>query len=94
MPLSPATLVEFAERATRSHRVALYARGHNAALAAAYAIPQAQGSVPEWAVLREGFVTFRHFIERTRSLEASYRLLDDDAREARMTAFDREIPPN
>src|SRR5262249_10284179 len=78
------------ELASATHRVALYARGHNAALAATYAI--AQGAAPDWAVLREGFVSFRQFYDRPRSLEASFALQADDIREQRKTAFDREIP--
>jgi dienelactone hydrolase len=55
-------IVEFSATATATHRVGLYARGNNAALAATYAL--AQGSAPEWAVLREGFVSFRQFFDR------------------------------
>ena len=75
-----------------THRVALYARGHNAALAATYAAASAQGSAPEWAVLREGFLSYRQFIERPQSLAASFRLLPTDVRDQRTTSFDREIP--
>jgi len=71
--------------------VALYARGDNAALAATYAI----GEEPElfkWYVLRHGFLSYRQFMDRPESMPASFRLLDQDRREERLTAFDREIP--
>lgn len=71
-------IVEFAATATATHRVGLYARGHNAALAATYAVATAQGSAPEWAALRNGFVSFRQFLERPRSMQGA--------------ALDREIP--
>jgi hypothetical protein len=70
-------IVEFAADSTATHRVGLYARGHNAALAATYAVAAAQGPAPEWAALRNGFVSFRQFLERPRSMQA---------------AIDREIP--
>jgi len=72
-------------------QLALYARGHNAALAATYALAM-QGPAPAWTVLREGFVSYRQFFDRPRSLAASFRLLADDVREQRRSAFDREIP--
>jgi dienelactone hydrolase len=73
-----------------THLVGLYARGHNASLAATYAI--ASGARTEWAVLREGFVSYRQFFERPESLSASYHLEISDVRERRKAAFDREIP--
>jgi dienelactone hydrolase len=85
-------IVEFVAQGSITHRVALSARGHNAALAAAYAVGTTQSAAPEWAVLRGGFVSFRQFFERPRSLEASFRLQRDDVREQRKTAFDQEIP--
>jgi hypothetical protein len=51
-----------------------------------------QGTALEWAVLRDGFLSFRRFYDRPRSLEASFALQADDIREKRKTAFDREIP--
>jgi dienelactone hydrolase len=73
--------------------IGLYARGQNASLAATYAIAQARaaGKTPlQWYVLRDGFLSFRAFIDRPRSLPASYRLLRQDR--DRTTAFDHEIP--
>ena len=75
-----------------THNVALYARGHNAALAAVHALAGVDDSVLQWAVLRNGFVSYRHFVERPQSLAASFRLQATDNREQRTTAFDREIP--
>jgi hypothetical protein len=75
---------------SRGRRLALYARGHNAALAATYALEKAPGL--EWVVLRDGFVSFKQFLDRPESSAASFRLLDDDVRAQRKTAFDREIP--
>jgi dienelactone hydrolase len=73
--------------------VGLYARGQNACLAATYAI--ARGTTPGhpplgWYLLRDGFLSYRAFIDRPRSLRASYRLLPEDRE--RTTAFDHEIP--
>jgi hypothetical protein len=73
--------------------VGLYARGPNACLAATYAIGRASepGRTPlRWYVLRDGFLSYRAFFDRPRSLPASYRLLPEDR--DRTTAFDREIP--
>ena len=84
-------IAEFAAT-TMTHRVALYARGHNAALATTYAVAAAQGAAPDWVVLREGFISFRQFLERPRSMPASFLLQPDDSRERRRSAFDREIP--
>src|SRR4051794_37735721 len=73
--------------------VGLYARGENACLAATYAIARASdagGSPLRWYLLRDGFLSFRAFLDRPTSLPASYRLLPEDR--DRTTAFDREIP--
>ncbi len=73
--------------------IGLYARGENACLAATYAIARAAepGRSPlQWYVLRDGFVSYRAFIDRARSLPASHRLLTEDR--DRTSAFDREIP--
>jgi dienelactone hydrolase len=66
----------------------IYARGENAALAATYFL----GSGPKvrFFIVRDGFVTLRHFLERPASLALSFRLQNEDR--DRMTAFDREIP--
>ena len=73
--------------------IGLYARGQDACLAATYAIARTSepGQTPlRWYLLRDGFVSYRAFIDRPRSLPASYRLLPEDR--DRTTAFDREIP--
>lgn len=74
--------------------LAWYARGDNAALASVYAIAEASRSGPPIGAyaLREGFVSFRQFLDRPASNQASYRLLEKDDRETRFTAWDREIP--
>lgn len=69
---------------------ALYANGHNASLFATYAIGEADPF--RWWALRGGFLSFRQFLDRPESMQASFRLLDQDRREERFTAFDREIP--
>ena len=66
----------------------IYARGHNSALAATYAV--AAETDLNCFILRDGFLSYRQFIERPKSLAASYRLLGED--KDRTTAFDREIP--
>jgi hypothetical protein len=71
----------------RGKPIAVYARGNNAALAAMYLIPNQDGL--KWYILRDGFVSFRQFIDRPKSLEASYRLRGGDGRNM---WFDREIP--
>lgn len=74
--------------------LAWYARGDNMALASTYAIAEAARTGPtirSWA-LREGFLSFRQFLDRPASLDASYQLLEDDQRARRFTAWDREIP--
>lgn len=71
-----------------------YARGDNAALASTYAIAEAAKKGPPIRAygLREGFVSFRQFLDRPASNKASYRLLEKDERDRRFTAWDREIP--
>lgn len=75
-----------------ARRAALYARGHNAALAGAFAVIMSKAKPPAWAVLRGGFIGWKQFLFRPASEPASFRLLDDDIRDQRRTAFDREIP--
>lgn len=74
--------------------LAWYARGDNAALASTYAIAEAARNGPSIRAyaLREGFVSFRQFLDRPASHQASYQLLEDDQRTHRFTAWDREIP--
>ena len=70
--------------------LALYARGDNAALAATYAI----GEEPAFTgyVLRNGFLSFRQFLDRPASFPASFGCSRRIAGKSRFTAFDREIP--
>ncbi len=76
-----------------SKPVVLYARGHNTALAAIYALAQeVMGNrvrVAKYA-LRDGFLSYRQFIERPKSLELSFRL--QPGPEERFSVYDREIP--
>lgn len=71
-----------------------YARGHNAALASTYAIAEAASKGPSIRAyaLRGGFLSFRQFLDRPASHQASFQLLEKDERERRFTAWDREIP--
>ena len=54
---------------TMSHIVGLYARGQNATLAAAYPLATARPQ-PEFAVFRDGFLSFREVIQRKTALES------------------------
>jgi len=69
-------------------QVALYARGDDATLAAAYAMAIAPDLT--WFVLRDGFLGLRQFLERPESLGPSFQLKYDD--KDRNTPYDREIP--
>jgi hypothetical protein len=71
----------------------LYARGPGACLAATYAVARYSEpgrTAPAWYLLRDGFLSYRAFIDRPRSWPATFRLLPEDR--DRTTAFDREIP--
>jgi dienelactone hydrolase len=73
--------------------VGLYARGPGSCLAAMYAIArasQAGQTFLQWYLLRDGFLSYRSWIDRPRSMPESYRLLPEDR--DRISAFDREIP--
>lgn len=73
--------------------VAIYARGHNAALAAtylAYDVTRSREARLAWYVLRDGFLSFRHFIDRPASAQASFALHTGER--FRTAAYDREIP--
>ena len=75
--------------------VGLYARGQAACLAATYAIALGAERKPRqmplrWYLLRDGFLSYRAWIDRPRSLHESYRLMREDR--DRTTAFDHEIP--
>lgn len=70
-----------------------YGRGDNSALAVTYALaqrPSGQASEPRAFVLRDGFLSFRQFVDRPQSMALSYRLQPD--MHDPYTAFDREIP--
>src|SRR5262249_7329090 len=75
--------------------VGLYARGPDASLMATYAIAREARRQPgpsrlEWYILRDGFLSYRAFFERPKSLPESFRLMAADGH--RTTSFDREIP--
>jgi dienelactone hydrolase len=81
----------------RSKPFGLYGRGPSSCLAAIYAVARAsEFPTPpararfQWYLLRDGFLSYRAFIDRPRSLSLSYRLIREDR--DRTTAFDREIP--
>ena len=67
--------------------IALLARGPNAVLAAARALPHFSGL--ESYALCEGFQSYRDFFNRPKSLEISYQLRSDNSDRF---AYDREIP--
>jgi hypothetical protein len=67
--------------------IALLARGPNAVLAAARALPHFPGL--ESYALYEGFQSYRDFLNRPKSLEISYQLHKDNNDRF---AYDREIP--
>jgi dienelactone hydrolase len=82
--------VDYLHAAFPSLPIGLYACGDNAALAALYAVAQRGDSSLRWYALRDGFVTYRHFLERPRSLERSFVLHPEPG--FRTAAYDREIP--
>lgn len=67
---------------------AVYAEGDNASLAATYAAARNPRRAA-W-ILRDGFVTYRHFIDRHVEGARSFELKAED--KDRTTSFDREIP--
>jgi hypothetical protein len=67
---------------------AVYAQGHNASLAATYAAARNPRRAA-W-ILRDGFISYRHFIDRPVEAAKSFELKPDDR--DRTTSFDREIP--
>lgn len=67
---------------------AVYAQGHNASLAATYAAARNPQRVA-W-ILRDGFISYQHFIDRPREAARSFELKSED--KDRTTSFDREIP--
>lgn len=74
-------------------RLALYGRGHNAALMMTYLACQLSRSRQAplaFYLLRDGFLTFRHFIDRPESAQASFALHTGER--FRTAAYDREIP--
>ncbi len=73
--------------------VALYARGSNAALAATYLLydlAQSREARLSWYVLRDGFLSFHHFLDRPASARASFALHTGES--FRTAVYDREIP--
>ncbi len=75
--------------------IGLYARGQNASLMAIYTMArggrdQLGESLLKWYLLRDGFLTYRAFLERPKALRDSFRLMPADGN--RTTSFDREIP--
>jgi dienelactone hydrolase len=70
----------------------LYGRGHDSSLAVTYALqmpPMKQLRLGGF-ILEDGFVSFRQFVDRPRSLPISYRLQHCDPKEEK--PLDREIP--
>jgi hypothetical protein len=67
---------------------AVYAHGHNASLAVTYAAAR-NPQRAAW-ILHEGFITYRHFIDRPEQAAKSFELKAEDR--DRTTSFDREIP--
>ena len=59
-------------------------------LAVTLALAQSQGARVKWYALRDGFASFRQFIERPASLRESYKLISDEKK--RDETYDREIP--
>lgn len=71
--------------------VVLYGRGDNSALAVSYALVQEPKTMEvRGFLLRDGFLSFRQFVDRPQSIASSYRLRPD-MRDA-LTGFDHEIP--
>ena len=82
-----------ASEAYAQKHMGLYARGHDAAMAATFALAQISGRKPiplQWFVFREGFLSFRQFLNRPASLPQSCQLKDEE--EKVPGVFDREIP--
>ena len=62
--------------------IGLYARGHNASLAVTYLIgqrPEISGLNPRWFVLCDGFVSYRQFLDRPKSMTVSFKLGTEEA---------------
>jgi hypothetical protein len=81
--------------AFRGKPVGLYARGPNASLMVTYAVAREARTEPHparlhWYILRDGFISYRAFVDRPKAMRASYRLMPADGH--RTTSFDREIP--
>jgi dienelactone hydrolase len=74
-------------------RLVLYGRGHNAALAVAYLafeLGRSREAPLKGYVLRDGFLSFRHFIDRPASARLSFALHTGER--FRTATYDREIP--
>jgi hypothetical protein len=71
---------------------ACYARGPNTSLVLVHALPgltRGRRTAPQWYILRDGFLSYRQFLERPVSLERSYALFADREQEA---TSEKEIP--
>ncbi len=71
---------------------ACYARGPNTSLILVHALPgltQDNRMDVQWYILRDGFLSYRQFLERPVSLERSYALFADSEQEA---TSEKEIP--
>jgi dienelactone hydrolase len=71
--------------------VGLYARGPDSTLAAAYLMAwsaQAKELKLNWSVMRDGFLSYRAFLDRPKSMPVSFRLDDHD----HGGVLDHEIP--
>jgi hypothetical protein len=80
--------VEFAKQAFPDKPLGIYVQGNDASLAASFALASSKNL--DFYILRNGFLSFRQFFDRPRSLAASFELKKDDR--DRTTSFDREIP--
>jgi len=69
--------IECSDTSSSSHIVGLYARGPNASLAAAYALATARPQ-PEFAVFRNGFLSFQEVWQRRHSTDSSADSTDSE----------------
>jgi dienelactone hydrolase len=83
-----ARAVDVARQWFAGRPAAVYARGDNASLAATYVVGSDRNL--KFYLLRDGFISYRHFYLRPKSMAVSFELKRNDR--DRTTAFDREIP--
>jgi dienelactone hydrolase len=79
----------------RNVPIALSARGQDSSLALTYLLAYwAEAKRPKlnWFVMRDGFLTYRDFLDRPKSLQQSYQLIQSD--QDKLKPLDREIPWN